>query len=128
MGNENLGQYFTSNNVTNMMANIIINPGDIKPGHILTIYDLCCGSGGMLINAAGLLKIHNYNYQRNAFFKAKDIDLICCYMTFIQLSLLVMSAIIICGNSLTNTISWKRETFFYHYNNVGEMLKLQEEK
>jgi type I restriction enzyme M protein len=49
--NENPGEHFTPRDVVHLMADLLL-AGDEKrigvPGKVLTVYDPCCGSGGML--------------------------------------------------------------------------------
>jgi hypothetical protein len=47
-------------------------------------------------------------------------------MTFIQLSLLEVAAIVKCGNSLTDEVVWQRETLWYHKYDIGRRLMKQE--
>jgi type I restriction-modification system DNA methylase subunit len=119
--NRRNGQFFTPNNVSDLIAEI--NIGEIEdPERIITISDPCCGSGSMLMAVAKTLKNRNHNFQKNAFFVAKDIDSDCCYMSFIQFSILGMPAHVICGNSITESVTWQRKTFFYYFNDIGERL------
>jgi hypothetical protein len=122
------GQYFTPHSISKVISNLTIIDNEFEPGKIISVYDPCCGSGGMLIESAFNLKSKGCNYQHDALFIAEDIDASCCYITFIQLSLFGMPAIVRCGNSLSRKFIWERETFFYHFNNVGSRFKIQREK
>lgn len=49
--NENPGEHFTPRDVVHLMAELLLACDEkriAKPGVVLTIYDPCCGSGGML--------------------------------------------------------------------------------
>jgi type I restriction-modification system DNA methylase subunit len=126
--NKRKGQYFTPQDVSNLISEITIdNIEDYEK--IITIQDPCCGSGRMLISVANTLKNKNFNYQKNAYFVAQDIDIECCYMAFIQLSFLGMPSCVICCNSLwPDTMTWQRKTLFYFINNIEKRLYEQDKK
>jgi type I restriction-modification system DNA methylase subunit len=111
--NENKGQFFTPYHISRFMAEAIIGEKEPQQNRIIKVCEPCCGSGGMLIASASVMKSRGINFQQNAFFYAVDIDARCARMTFIQLSLLGMPAIVVCGNALTNEIFWQRETIGY---------------
>jgi len=49
--NENPGEHFTPRDVVHLMVDLLITEDEErlkKPGVVLTVYDPCCGSGGML--------------------------------------------------------------------------------
>jgi len=49
--NENPGEHFTPRDVIHLMVDLLLSGDEeriAKPGRTLTIYDPCCGSGGML--------------------------------------------------------------------------------
>lgn len=64
-----------------------------------------------------MLKKRNINYQESLLVEAIDISDVCVYMTYIQLSLYGVPAIVYCGNALTGEIRFKMETplFFLNY-------------
>jgi hypothetical protein len=64
----------------------------------------------MLIAGAQAMKGKGLNPQQDALFVGQDIDARCARMTFIQLSLLGIPAVIICGDSLAFKTYWQRET------------------
>jgi len=112
--NTNKAQFFTPYNVSKMMAEMIIDKNELPKNEIFTVCDPCCGSGGMIIASAMIMKKKGYNYQKSALFFATDIDARCARMAFIQLNLLGFPAIITCGNSLTKEVFWQRETIGYY--------------
>lgn len=57
--NEKAGQYYTPREIVRLMVNLVFSQ-DIealkKPGKIVSIYDPCCGTGGMLTTAKDYLQ------------------------------------------------------------------------
>lgn len=102
MGNDRTGQVFTPYNVSRMMAAIMI--GDGGPGlrrhGFITLCEPACGAGGMVIACAEAMHGCGHNYQRCMHATCIDIDIRCALMTYVQLSLLHIPAIVIHGNSL----------------------------
>lgn len=98
LGNKITGQFFTPYNVSSMMARCLLDNDRLKEkadkGEIITINDPCCGGGGMLIAALEVLHSLGVNYARNCFMEANDIDLRCVHMTYLQLALAGVPAIV----------------------------------
>ena len=67
----------------------------------IRVLEPACGAGGMLIAAAHALHDAGLNYQLCMHATAIDIDQRCVHMTFIQLALLHVPAVVIHGNGLT---------------------------
>lgn len=120
-GSSSAGQYFTPYHVSEMMARMTIGDEILeksKNDGILTLNDSCCGGGGMMMAALDVLKNkYNINYTRNCFILCSDIDLRCVHMTYLQLSLAGVPAIVKHQNSLTcETWSiWKTPAFIFQY-------------
>ena len=53
------------------------------------------------------------NYQQNLLVIANDISDVCAYMTYIQLSLYGIPAIVYCGDALSQKMRFKMETPLY---------------
>ena len=126
LSNERIGQFFTPFHISEFLARVMIGDKNCETGRILRIIDPCCGAGGMLIAGALVLKEHGINYQKDAFFVGVDIDHRCARMTFIQLSLLAVPALIVCGNILTSEIFWQRETICFYDSNMHNKINLEE--
>jgi len=112
--NAKKAQFFTPYHISELMAETIIGNNELPKNKICTVCDPCCGSGGLLIASAMVMKKRGINYQKNVLLFGTDIDARCARMTFIQLCLLGVPAIITCGNSLSNEIFWQRETFGFY--------------
>lgn len=117
-GEKNAGQFFTPYHVSKFMAEITVTDDKIKNGEILTISDCCCGGGGMLIAALDVLKNrYDVNYARDCFIDAGDIDARCVHMTYLQLSLASVPAIVKHQDTLQNKIwsVWKTPAYIFQY-------------
>lgn len=100
-------QVFTPNHICELISNICINNYNTTPenSEIINLLEPCCGSGRMILNYVKELSKKRYNYQGKLLVTAIDIDILCVYMTYIQLSLYGITAKVIHGNSLT-TEEW----------------------
>ena len=125
LGNSNKGQFFTPYHVSKMMAeiNFVDIKKDIENKGFITLSEPYCGSGGMVIAYAETMKDKGYNYQHQLYVEAVDIDEICFKMTYIQLSLLGISAKVIRGDSLAMRYFEVYYTPFYFLSNFEYKLK-----
>lgn len=100
MGNKGAGQFFTPTSISSLSARIVMNK--IEKGELdtYTLYEPTSGSGGMILEIAKNLKEKGINYQKSIYVIAQDLDWRCVYMTYVQLSLLGISGIVIQGDSL----------------------------
>lgn len=120
-GNSKAGQFFTPYHISHFMAKAAIGDEVIKQTEndgILTVCDPCCGGGGMMVAALDVLKNdYNINYARNCFIECSDIDIRCVHMTYLQLSLAGVPAIIKHQNSLSRELwsVWKTPAFVLQY-------------
>ena len=120
-GSSSAGQYFTPFQVSAMMARMIIGDEILEKTQndgVLTLNDSCCGGGGMMMAALDVLKNkYHINYTRNCFVLCSDIDLRCVHMTYLQLALAGVPAIVKHQNSLTGETwsVWKTPAFIFQY-------------
>jgi type I restriction-modification system DNA methylase subunit len=124
--NKRLGQFLTPDHLSHLMAAVAL--GDkLEKNRIYTVSDPCCGSGGMLVNAVRHLREIKFDYRRNMLFYAQDIDDMCAKMSFIQLSVLQVPAMIAYGDSLADEkgIKWKRETAWCYQADIFSRLAEQ---
>lgn len=106
MGNAGSGQFFTPYEVSRLMSGLILGSGQELAGKVqarqfIRVMEPACGAGGMLIATAHAIHDAGFNYQQCMHATAIDIDRRCVHMTFIQLALLHVPALIIHGNGLT---------------------------
>lgn len=97
------GQFFTPNDVARLMA-MLINPTSKEDDGIASLHEPTCGSGTIVIAAARAMKNNGEDYSKKLLVVAQDIDIRCVWMSYIQLSLYNIPAVIIHGNSLTDEV------------------------
>jgi N-6 DNA Methylase len=100
------GQYFTPFPLCRAMAKMIVGDREEVQGRIaergfLSASEPACGSGAMVIALALELKDQGVNYQQQLHVTAVDVDAKCVHMTYLQLSLLHIPAVVVHGNSLS---------------------------
>ena len=110
-GNARKGQFFTPYHVSKLMAQINFTDieNQLAENNFVTLAEPCCGSGGIIIAFAEILKEQGYNYQHQLFVKAIDIDETCFKMAYIQLSILGIPARVMLGD----TLAWKFQKVLY---------------
>ena len=120
-GNSHSGQFFTPYHISKFMAECTFASDVIgektKNDGILTICDPCSGGGGLILAALSVLKEHHINYARNCFVECSDIDIRCVHMTYLQLALAGVPAIVKHQNSLTRETwsIWRTPAFMLQY-------------
>ena len=121
-GNRNTGQVFTPYHVAEMMSLCTYDKDNLKreieEKGFITVSEPCCGAGVMLIAFAHTLLNYGFNPQQVMWFELRDIDINCCYMAYIQTSLLGLSGQVQHGNTITME-TWQNFTtpfsvFTYH--------------
>jgi hypothetical protein len=106
IGNNNAGQFFTPYSVCGLMAQVTQDHESIrqtvKDKGWYCMYDCACGGGATMI--AGLEQanneFHRLNWRNHVMVNANDIDIVCCSMCYVQLSLIGVAAIVTCSNAL----------------------------
>ena len=93
------GQFFTPDNISRLVSKMM-DENVVSTEEVITLYEPTCGSSGMIIAYARALRDKDINYQRLLDIKASDIDFACVYMSYIQLSLLGIKAVIARQDSL----------------------------
>lgn len=105
------GQFFTPQHVSDFMAEITCGEddyqGNINENGYITVLEPACGSGVMLTSFCKAMKKVQLNYCTQIVATAVDIDLKCAHMTYLQLSLYGVPAVVIHGDSLACT-EWSR--------------------
>ncbi|AMO79648.1 N-6 DNA methylase [Obesumbacterium proteus] len=102
LGEAARGQFFTPFCVSRMMAEMQL--GDIdslladKP--FFTVYEPACGSAGMLLAIAEVLREKGFNPTRRLWVSCTDIDTVASGMAYIQLSLMGVAGEVVTGNAL----------------------------
>lgn len=110
--NSKTGQFFTPYCVSKACAEIAINEKQVKEhienDKILTMLEPACGSGGMILAAVDILYFkYHFNYSRNLVVECSDIDSRCVHMSYLQLGLAGIPAVIYKRDTLTMQ-TWER--------------------
>ncbi|QWF85684.1 hypothetical protein HUW46_09164 [Amycolatopsis sp. CA-230715] len=103
LGNERLGQFFTPYDVSILTVRIMAGdlPDRLRDQEFVAVVEPTCGSGGMVIAKAELIREHGFDYRNAMHVLANDIDLMAVHMTYVQLALLDIPAVVVHGDVLT---------------------------
>ena len=121
-GNNKAGQFFTPFNVSKLAAKMTLTEQNVRPlieqDKIITINDPCSGSGGMLLASLDTLQNdYGVNYARNCFIDCGDIDARCVHMSYLQLSLAGVPAIVKHQDALSRKLwsVWYTPAYLFQY-------------
>lgn len=124
--NKKAGQFFTPYDVSKLSAEMTMT-GDVLGKDIITIYEPACGSGGMVLACMDVLQnTHKINYTAHSFVVAGDIDSRCVHMTYIQLSLAGVPAVVEQRNALTMELIggvWRTPAYLFQYPRFKDIMK-----
>jgi len=100
------GQFFTPQHMCDFMAAMTIDRIDdeVAERGYISLSEPACGSGVMILGAIRTMAKKGLNYQRQLFVEACDIDLKCVHMTYVQLALCGVPAVVLHGNTLTQEV------------------------
>ena len=104
-GSKQTGQFFTPWHLSKATA-ALVNYSDK-----VIMNEPSCGSGGMIIAMAERLHQEGKNYQKMMNVTAEDLDLRCCHMCYVQLSLLGIDAVVIHHDALTEGLPRMLDVF-----------------
>ena len=120
--NSKTGQFFTPYHVSKMCAEMAIDDDIVSKyadnDEIMTLHEPTCGSGGMIIAAVDTLyNKYGFNYTRNLLVECGDIDARCVHMTYLQLSLAGVPAVVYHRDGLTMETwqRWETPAFLMQY-------------
>ena len=97
IGSKAHGQFFTPYHLCQLMAKIENYEGDI-----FTVNEPSCGAGGNIIAMAEAMKEQGINYQQKMEVVCQDIDTKAVYMTYVQMCLYGIPAIVYQANTLAD--------------------------
>lgn len=126
------GQVFTPYHIGHLMAETALSKDNcqnmLSEQKYISIHDPACGGGCLLIAAANVIHQQGYNRQTHCCMLGIDLDRRCCWMTYIQLSLLGVPAIILHGNTLTMEITEEFHTpgYIWRHNRFKDFTKKKE--
>ena len=104
------GQFFTPFHICEFMGEIALGDGgeagntvskNLSQKGYISVCEPAVGSGGMVLGLANAMFKQKLNYSEQMVAYCCDIDIKCVHMAYLQLSLYVIPAVIIHGNSLT---------------------------
>lgn len=102
------GQVLTPQHMANVMGETTLLPElvrqEISRRGFVTIKENCCGSGALILGGLNALLEMGINPCRFAFVHASDLDERCIKMTFIQLSLYGIPAVVARQDAITGNI------------------------
>ena len=97
-GSKSTGQFFTPYHLSYLMAKTAFMSTEKKEEY--EISEPSTGGGGSIIAFAQVLNENGIDYQKKMHVVAQDLDWNAVYMTYIQLSLLGIKAIVVQGDTL----------------------------
>lgn len=104
LGNDRLGQYFSPYDLSLLNARMILDESSvaqkIEEKGFVSLYEPTVGGGGMVIAAAQAVKDMGFNPQQQLHVTCQDLDITAVYMTYLQLSLFGIPAVVIHGDVL----------------------------
>ena len=120
--NAQLGQFFTPYELARLMASITLENagGIIAEKGFVTVQEPASGAGGMVLAAADTLAQQGFDPGLHMLVHATDISELCFHMTYLQLSLRGIPALVTHGNSLTletfaRAWTWPAVAFYDHH-------------
>jgi hypothetical protein len=102
-GDQWKGQFFTPYPVASLMARLTLGDlkADVERDGFVTVGEPASGAGAMVIAVAEAALDCGVNFQEAMHVTAQDIDATAVHMTYVQLALLHVPAIVVHGNTLT---------------------------
>lgn len=108
---QDAGQVFTAQPTADLMGELALDEArvreEIARQGFVTVAENCCGSGALILGYLNSLLDIGVNPCRQVLVKAADLDPRCVKMTFVQLSLYCIPAVVEQRNVVTNEIFGK---------------------
>ncbi len=120
-------RYFTPMSIARVMASSL-NLEEIRNREFTTIYDAECSNGVMLLGVAKYLKEKGIDYKEKMYAYAEETDIICAYITYIQLTLYDIPGRIVLLNKNRDKVCIELYTIRHYLKNWNEKLKDNREK
>ena len=122
--NKSLGQFFTPIHLQELCSELVqLDYEEIENKGFTTLEEPSCGSGGIIVAYAKKLKKDGYDYHKSMVVNAKDLDTLCTYMCYVQLSMYDIPAIVINGDTLSGDVNFVLRTPQYVLGNWEEKIK-----
>lgn len=115
LGSKWIGQVFTPLSLADLLATIAFKEDEIKEKGYMTVADPAVGGGVTIIGLVRAMVEQGYNPQKQLLVICGDLDIKAVHMTYIQLSLLGIPAIVKNQDALTlETMSvWYTPTYIW---------------
>jgi hypothetical protein len=120
--NAQIGQFFTPYELARFMAMISLEDAQalIRQNGFLTLQEPASGAGGMVLATAQTLQDNGFDPGLHILVNAVDVSPLCFHMTFLQLTLRGIPALVEHGNTLTGerfARAWTPATtaFYLHH-------------
>jgi hypothetical protein len=128
LGNDRRGQFFTPYPISLLCAKMQISGHNeiIEKRGFIKVCEPACGAGGMIIAVREVLLDNGYNPSMNMYAELMDIDELCFYMAYIQISLYGIAAKVIHGDTLRMKIFQELFTPVYFINKFSLRMALTE--
>lgn len=106
-GSKQTGQFFTPYHLSYVTAKLSYENkfNELGENEKIEVNEPSTGGGGMMIAIAQVMKESGHDYQKNLHVVAQDLDWNGVYMTYIQLSLLGVKALVVQGDTLMTPYS-----------------------
>lgn len=104
LGNSRMGQFFTPHHICQLMAEITESDDivqKVEKHGFVTVNEPASGSGATIIAMMLAMQERGLSYQRHVHVIATDLDSTAAMMSYVQLSLMHVPAVIVHGNTLT---------------------------
>lgn len=106
LGSSKAGQFFTPAGVADLLAGITLNrhclAKEIARKGFVSLQEPACGGGGLLLAFCQKMLREGINPQEHLIIHANDIDRRCVCMTYLQLSIYYIPAVVTHGDALTD--------------------------
>lgn len=125
------GQFFTPYDVSLTMSKLSLGINgylnNLENEDFIELGEPAAGAGGMVIASCQIASELNINYSAKMIWRLQDLDLMCVYMSYIQLNLIGAAAVV----RHMDTLAMERfDTFYtlaYVANNCHERLRIKKE-
>lgn len=121
------GQFFTPYVLSLAMSKVSLDINgylnNLENEDFIELGESACGAGGMAIASCQIASESNINYAEKLIWTLQDLDLMCVYMSYIQLNLIGAAAVIHHMNSLSIEHFDTFYTLAYVANNCLERVK-----
>ncbi len=108
ISNKHTGQFFTPYSLCKTIAAMQIDDtlkAQVAERGFITVNEPACGGGAMVIAFAEEIRLAGMNPKTQMHVVAQDVDPRSAHMTYIQLALLHIPAVVLVGNTLTLEVS-----------------------